>query len=160
MLVSLKRVKKKHRLFERVGKGFYINKDFSFDKWFLRQYYGYNVEDSYVKILSHLKEHGLRSFGVADSIEQVKEYYKELEASPEKFIVIMTPVYRKNESSYGGFRFHKWGRYIGEHALKHEYFYDHKDMDVIYTFRVLMVNSSGHRPARREHIKRVKSLLN
>lgn len=160
MLISLKRVKKKHRLFERVGKGFYINKDFSFDKWFLRQYYGYSVQDTNMKIFSYLKEHGLHSFGVADSIEQIQRYLEKVETLPEKFIVIMTPVYRKDEPSFGGFRFHKWGKYIGNHTIEQEYFYDHKEMDVLYTFRVLMVDENGHLPARKEHIKRVKSLLN
>lgn len=156
MLVSLKRVSKKHRLFNKVEKGFYLNDDFSSEKWFLRQYYGYSVHDSFVKIRSALKEHNVCSFGVADSIEQIQEYYKVLEKTSEKFIVFMTPVYRKN---HGGFRFHKWGKYIGKHDIQSEYLYDQIDMDVVYTFRVLMLNET-HRPARKEHITRVKSLLN
>lgn len=157
MLISLKRVKKKHRLFNRVGKGFYLSDDFSSPQWFLRQYYGYKVEDSFGKMESALKRYDLRSFGVADSIEQVKSYYEPLEASNTQFIVILTPVYREND---GGFRFHKWGRYIGKHEICHEYLRDQKDIDVLYTFRILKVNVNGHRPARKEHILRVKSLLN
>lgn len=157
MLISLKRVKKKHRLFNRVGKGFYLSDDFSSHQWFLRQYYGYKVEDSLVKMGSALKKYDLRSFGVADSIEQVKAYYEPLKSSNTQFIVILTPVYREND---GGFRFHKWGRYIGKHEICHEYLRDQKDIDVLYTFRILKVNVNGHRPARKEHILRVKSLLN
>lgn len=161
MLVSLNRVKKKHRLFTWFEKGIYEAKDFSLDEWFLRQYYGYSVTNSIPKLMPLLKESGLRPFGVADSIEQVKAYYEPLESLSEQFFIMVTPVYRKEQSSpFGGFRFHKWGKYIGKHDIRHEYLCDEKDMDMVYTFRVLILESGKHRPARREHITRVKSLLN
>lgn len=63
-------------------------------------------------------------YGVADSIDQIKEYYKVwLEDPDTKWIITVTPVFqhKENEGLGGGWRWHKWGPYIGK--LKPEYIY-------------------------------------
>lgn len=69
------------------------------------------------------------SYGVADSIEQIKEYYKEeIEDPNKKYVIECTPVFqeRENKGKGGGWRWHKWGEYIGKLDPQYEYL-DDKD---------------------------------
>lgn len=66
-------------------------------------------------------------YGVADSIEQVKEYYKEeIEDTTNKYFISLTPVWqvKKNKGKSGGWRWHKWGKYIGKLNPQKEYLDD------------------------------------
>lgn len=87
-------------------------------------------------------------YGLADNVEQVLEHYKHLKDSQEQFVIFMTPMYRKDQSEWGGFRFHKWGEYIGTHDLNYEYLYDQTDIDVIYVYHVYHVAGCLSRPPR------------
>ena len=56
-------------------------------------------------------------YGVADTIDQIKEYYKEdIENPNRKFFIACTPVFqhKENKGKGGGWRWHKWGEYIGK----------------------------------------------
>lgn len=66
-------------------------------------------------------------YGVADSIEQIKEYFKEEIENPErKFFIALTPVGqdKENKGKGGGWRWHKWGKYIGKLNSQCEYLDD------------------------------------
>lgn len=66
-------------------------------------------------------------YGVADSIDQIKEYFKEEIDDPErKYVISVTPVWQKDQPEWGGWRWHKWGEYIGELNPQCEYLYDEK----------------------------------
>lgn len=74
-------------------------------------------------------------YGVCDSIEQVLALFPELEAPGREFIVTLTPVLRANQSPDCGWRWHKWGPYIGAYKPKHEYLYD-EDIDKVFVYRI------------------------
>ena len=66
-------------------------------------------------------------YGVADSIDQIKEYFKEeIEDSNRKYFITATPVFqdKQNKGKDGGWRWHKWGEYIGKLYSKCEYLDD------------------------------------
>ena len=66
-------------------------------------------------------------YGVADSIEQIKEYFKEeIEDPNRKYFIAVTPVFqdKENKGKGGGWRWHKWGEYIGKLEPKCEYLDD------------------------------------
>lgn len=66
-------------------------------------------------------------YGVSDSIEQIKEYYKEWINSPStKWVITVTPVFqdKTKRGEGGGWRWHKWGDYIGDLNPKYEYLDD------------------------------------
>lgn len=66
-------------------------------------------------------------YGVADSVEQIKEYFKEeIEDTEKKYFISLTPVFqdKENEGNGGGWRWHKWGEYIGKLNPKYEYLDD------------------------------------
>lgn len=64
-------------------------------------------------------------YGVADNIEQIKEHYKEWFEKSD-WVIAITPVYQEKENAGkgGGWRWHKWGDYIGKLDPQHEYLDD------------------------------------
>ena len=67
------------------------------------------------------------TYGVADKVEQIKEYYKEEIADVnKKYVIAITPVWqeKENKGKGGGWRWHKWGEYIGKLNPQCEYLDD------------------------------------
>lgn len=84
-------------------------------------------------------------YGVADSIAQVKEYFKEEIADPDKkYFIHVTPVWqeKENKGKGGGWRWHKWGPYIGKLKRKCEYLDDEDfggDFKYVIVFHLVRV---------------------
>lgn len=87
-------------------------------------------------------EYNKVSYGVADSIEQIKDYYKEEIADlNRKYFIECTPVFqhKENKGKGGGWRWHKWGKYIGILDSKCEYLDDEEfgdDFKYIICFNI------------------------
>lgn len=77
-------------------------------------------------------------YGVCDTPEQLLEKI-DLESPKEKFVVFYVQIRRKEQPMDGGWRFHKWGPYIGNHEIEHEYLYDQKDINVVYTYHIYQI---------------------
>lgn len=88
-------------------------------------------------------------YGVADNFTQISDYLKtkfiELEndntVDPNTSVVITaTPIIKEHEPSNGGWRWHKWGEYIGIRNPIHEYIYDEDDnINTVWCFNVFVV---------------------
>jgi len=66
-------------------------------------------------------------YGVADNVDQIKEFYKkQIKNKKESFVIVITPVYqdKENKGKGGGWRWHKWGEYIGVLDPQREYLDD------------------------------------
>jgi len=85
------------------------------------------------------------TYGVADTIEQIKEYYKEEVADKDlKYCLALTPVWqeKENKGKGGGWRWHKWGKYIGKLNSQCEYLDDENfgdDFQYVITFTLYAV---------------------
>lgn len=85
------------------------------------------------------------TYGVADSIEQIKEYYKdEVSDTEKKYCLALTPVWqeKENKGRGGGWRWHKWGEYIGKLNPQCEYLDDEDfgdDFQHVITFTLYAV---------------------
>ena len=65
------------------------------------------------------------SYGVADNIEQIKEYFKkQIQRPDEKYFITIHYIYQEKECNGSGWRWHKNGPYIGNLEPKCEYFND------------------------------------
>lgn len=67
------------------------------------------------------------TYGVADNVEQIKEYYKEeISDENDKYVIALTPVWQEREKrgTRFGWRWHKWGKYIGKLNPQCEYLDD------------------------------------
>jgi len=84
-------------------------------------------------------------YGVADSIDQIKEFFKDEINDPDnKYFIALTPVFQdaENKGKGGGCRWHKWGEYIGILDSKCEYLDDEEfgdDFKYIICFHLYKV---------------------
>lgn len=89
----------------------------------------------------NLGEHGC--YGVCDSLENLLSVYAEVLNHPvRKFLVTLTKVKREpeNKGQGGGWRWHKWGPYIGAHEIQCEYLDDEEGIDHVFCFHVYEID--------------------
>ena len=80
------------------------------------------------------------SYGVADNIEQVLEKYKSYIEDPNHyFCFTFTEVRKDNQPEWGGWRWHKWGEYIGTQEPQCEYLYDEPLIESVLLFHVFQI---------------------
>ena len=76
-------------------------------------------------------------YGVCDNDAQIEFNCPELITSKRKFVVTLTPVEKAKQSSWGGWRWHKWGPYIGTQERSGcEYLYDEPNIDLVYVYHI------------------------
>lgn len=89
-----------------------------------------------------------RLYGVADNFSQISNYLKERFEKIEQdnkdidtlVVITATPIIKSCEPDDGGWRWHKWGRYIGVRHPEHEYIHDEDDtINVVWCFDVISV---------------------
>lgn len=76
------------------------------------------------------------SYGVCDNIDQILALYSELDADDRRFVVTLTRIRRADQSESGGWRWHKWGEYIGTQKPEHEYLYDDTHIDEVFVYHI------------------------
>ena len=79
---------------------------------------------------------GRNAYGVCDSLEQLLAHFPELEAPGREFVVTLTEVRKADQPSSGGWRWHKWGPYIGTFDHQYEYLYDEKGIESVLIFHI------------------------
>ena len=81
---------------------------------------------------------GLGPYGVCDTVQQVKEKYAKWLNDPAlNFCISFTKVSKANQPSDGGWRWHKWGEYIGEKEPQYEYLYDEgPEIEEVFCFHI------------------------
>jgi hypothetical protein len=79
---------------------------------------------------------GWRKHGVCDSYEQVVAHHPEVTDPERRFVITLTPVWKSEQEPYGGWRWHKWGEYIGTHTPQHEYLYYEQEIEMVYVYTV------------------------
>ena len=75
-------------------------------------------------------------YGVCDTVEQLLAACPELEAPGREFVVTVTTIRKANEPSNYGWRWHKWGEYIGTHEPQCEYIHDELDIEEVLVFHI------------------------
>lgn len=88
------------------------------------------------------EEKWLGAYGICDSVEQVKKTYKRYLKDPDKnYCIGFTKIIKSEEPSEGGWRWHKWGEYIGTKNPQCEYIYDEgasiKEVYVYHIFKMI-----------------------
>lgn len=81
------------------------------------------------------------AYGVCDSYQQVMEMYPELITDADhKYVILLSSVYKSDQPSEGGWRWHKWGPYIGTQNSTCEYLYDEPDVEKVYCYKICEVD--------------------
>lgn len=60
-------------------------------------------------------------YGVCDTPQQLVDKYPIIDTDPRPFVVSFTRIAKADEPQTGGWRWHKWGPYIGDKHPQHEY---------------------------------------
>lgn len=82
----------------------------------------------------------VNDYMVCDTIEQALEYWKGAVENPDhKYVISLMPVQKKNEPSTDGWRWHKWGEYIGTQNPQCEYLFDEPEIEKIYCANIYNV---------------------
>lgn len=79
------------------------------------------------------------TYGVADNIEQICKHYKFLENHPDNFTIFFSEIHKSHQPECGGWRWHKWGPYLGTQKPTMEYLYDEKEIDKVIIFSITKV---------------------
>lgn len=108
--------------------GFYITADHN-DHYRIKYFTDYDTEDH------------LYHYGVCDNASQIIHQIE----TPENSIVLMTPVFQENEPEWGGWRWHKWGKYIGVQDPQCEYIHDEENVRMVYCYSVVTLKKSNER---------------
>ena len=76
-------------------------------------------------------------YGVCDTVDQILAACPELQADLKRqFVITVTPVVKNEQPSEGGWRWHKWGPYIGTKTPKQEYLIDEEDIDSVLVYHI------------------------
>lgn len=79
-------------------------------------------------------------YGVADNVDQVLDYYAaEITDPNHKYVIGVTEIRREDEPKRDGWRWHKWGPYIGIRTPQHEYIRDEENIDAVWCFHLYEV---------------------
>jgi len=80
------------------------------------------------------------NYGVCDNHEQILKEYPELqECTDRNFVVLMTPIVKAEEPEKEGWRWHKWGDYIGDYEPQCEYIHDEPLIEKVYVYHIYEV---------------------
>ena len=92
-----------------------------------------------------LQEQGLpedfSSYGVCDHPRQVLEKYPSLATCPGKFAITCVRLRKEWEEPGGGWRWHKWGEYIGTQDPQCEYLAHEPVIEEVWTFHIYHIQS-------------------
>lgn len=87
-------------------------------------------------------------YGVCDSPDQFFEHEvgKFIEQSELKYVVAFSKISKRSQPSEGGWRWHKWGPYIGKKEPKYEYIYDEgPEIEEVYVYHIYQcLNDEAH----------------
>ena len=113
-----------------VEDGIFISPSFSMGNSIANEkddYYDFNNPDEY-----------LNAYGVCDNIDQVKKKFAKWFNDPDlRFCVSFTLVNKSDQPDSGGWRWHKWGPYIGTKSPRYEYLFDEgDDIEEVYCYHI------------------------
>lgn len=55
------------------------------------------------------------------------------------FVLLLTPIVNEHNGEWGGWRWCRYGEYIGHHKIKHEYLNDEEGIDFVFTWELIPV---------------------
>lgn len=102
----------------------------------LREQQGWNAYESEYPTLVAVDGDYFPCYGVCDNPEQILEQCASLHDPERRFVVFVTPVLQDDQPEDGGWRWHKWGEYIGDMQPQCEYLYDEPEIDQVYCFHI------------------------
>lgn len=103
----------------------------------------YGVADNATQVIRHL-ENSVKTYLFGNDLEDDfclgRALVKMIELYPDyKLVLLMTPHVNTKDCRWGGWRWHKWGEYIGVHEPQHEYLSYEKGIDYVLSYDLEIV---------------------
>ena len=76
------------------------------------------------------------SYGTCDNVQQILDEYPELQDPNRQFVVLVATVVRAEQPSQDGWRWEKWGPYIGKLKPEHDYIYDETGIEQVLFYEI------------------------
>lgn len=93
----------------------------------------YGIKD-FNERMEEYKEWGI-SYGVADDLDQIMSKYKKYLFDPDRLFILNLDLVRKSDQpAHDGWRWHKWGPYIGTQNPVAEYLADEPEIEHVILF--------------------------
>lgn len=83
-------------------------------------------------------EDGKIPYGISDGVQDILDYY-DFEKDDRNFVIFLTEIRRKDQPEKGGFRWRKWGEYIGRQNVFCDYLYDEPQIESIFVWEAYEV---------------------
>jgi hypothetical protein len=109
--------------------GVYLS-DYSF------QLHALERSKSYIKDPEFLTNDFAWYYGVCDGIDNLLEVIPELLSPDREFVVLLHKITKSGQPRYEGWRWHKWGDYIGTQTPTTEYIYDEPEIELVYCYHI------------------------
>jgi hypothetical protein len=113
----------------QLQEGVYLS-DYSF------QLHAIERSKSYIKDPEFLSYDSAWYYGVCDGIDNLLEVIPELLSPDREFVVLLTKITKSGQPRYEGWRWHKWGDYIGTQTPTTEYIYDEPEIELVYCYHI------------------------
>jgi hypothetical protein len=79
---------------------------------------------------------GINPYGISDNVEQIKAKFKDAMESSNPVVIAYTEIRRDEQPAQGGWRWHKWGEYIGTQDSQCEYIHDEPNIESVFVYHV------------------------
>lgn len=86
----------------------------------------------------HIRLETFQGYGVCDTPEQAVTYLG-LRGLPDPYVIFFTEITKADEPKTDGWRWHKWGPYIGTQNPQCEYIADEPEIERVFVFEVYPV---------------------
>ncbi len=86
-------------------------------------------------------------YGVCDSLDQLQRHslWRVIEQDPRAMALVLTPI-RKLEQDSDGWRWHKWGEYVGDQEPVCEYIFDEPIIEIVHVFETVVLDCPERQP--------------
>jgi len=118
----------------RVYKGIYEHRGFSL-----------NFREKQSHDLDYPRFENFSCYGVCDSWQQLLEKLPlEVKEGPIKYVIGITSIKKYDQEEEGGWRWHKWGPYIGIQQPTREYLRDEPLIEEVFVYQIYQVGEYTH----------------
>lgn len=111
--------------------------------------YSWGVSDNATQAKKYIDEcimayqQGLDYEGIGDFFQgkQLVQFMQAMEEENREygFVLLLTPIINEHNHKWGGWRWHKWGEYIGHHQIEYEYLNDEDGVDFVFVWKLVAV---------------------
>lgn len=98
--------------------------------------------------MENKSDHCSAPYGICDSLDQLRRHFLwgEIEQDPRAMSLILTPIRKSEQPPEGGWRWHKWGTYVGDQEPRSEYIFDEPLIELVYVFETVLLISTKECP--------------